>query len=213
MRDGAELWGREGSRKKRHVNPILWRKRPAQLVGDPLPPPALPAAPMGWSQQGPRLRLERMVPVATGTPPCTQWPATRLRWLTISIRLGSGLQTWPWTLCQGWGALCAVAKGPPGRYSPRVPALLDQVDMMGSAEPSPHGLALVRTLTRRSVGQRPHCNGVRGPERADRTRQAYCVPHTGQPPKHPGWGLRPTHFRGRQATESGHTPPGPPLKG
>lgn len=160
--------GREGSRKKRHVNPILWRKRPAQLVGDPRPPPALPAAPMGWSQQGPRLRLERMVPVATGTPPCTQWPATRLRWLTISIRLGLGLQTWPWTLCQGWGALCAVAKGYPGRYSPRVPALLDQVAMMGSAEPSPHGLAVVRTLDQEVSGP---TSSLQWSERPRKSRQ------------------------------------------
>lgn len=68
-----------------------------------------------------------MVPVATRIPPCTQWPAIRLRWLTILIRSGSGVHTWPWTLCQGWGALCGVAKGHPGRYSPRGPALSDQV--------------------------------------------------------------------------------------
>lgn len=29
-----------------------------------------------------------------------------------------------------------------------------------------------------------------GPERVDRTRKPYCAPHTGQPHKHPGWGLR-----------------------
>lgn len=86
--------GKEAERRG-NVNSIRLRKRPAQLVGDPPPAPAPPAASMGWSRQGSSLRIEMMVPVATRIPPCTQWPAIRLRWLTILIRSGSGVHTWP----------------------------------------------------------------------------------------------------------------------
>lgn len=39
----------------------------------------------------------------------------------------SGVRTWPWTLCHGWGPLHGAATEPPGLHSPRGPALPDQV--------------------------------------------------------------------------------------
>lgn len=71
---------------------------------------------------------------------------------------------------------------------------------------------------RKSVGHRPHDNGLRAPETAGKTSESYSPPHLGQTREHPGWGRRPAKLSWEPFPHQangvwGHTPVGPLLKG